>query len=235
MYRSIPSLVLAGLLGWSCAGDTERRTDYSVHGIDVSHYQGQVIWDSVAAAGIHFAFLKATEGTAHCDTTFERNWSEAGRAGLRRGAYHFFRPGVPAWQQALHFARQVDLQPGDLPPVLDVEVADGVPTPRLLRSIHTWMQLVQFRYRVAPILYTNMDFYNRHLAGRVDAYPLWVARYSRRHPRLEGQPEWQFWQYGQRGRLPGIRGYVDLNIYRGSLPELEELTVSRENKKEPVL
>ncbi len=234
MLRSFPILFLATLLGWSCTGDTERRSDYQVHGIDVSHHQGMVNWEAIAAANIHFAFLKATEGSTHCDTAFARNWRDAQRAGLRRGAYHFFRPGLPAWEQALHFARTVKLSPGDLPPVLDVELAGSLPSPELVRNIHAWMQLMEFHYGVTPILYTNMNFYNQHLAGQVDSYPLWIARYSHRQPRLTGQPDWQFWQYGQRGRLPGIRGYVDFNVYRGALSELDALAVSAEQNG-PVL
>src|SRR5687768_1484289 len=62
---------------------------YPIRGIDVSHHQGAVDWKKVEAAGIDFAYIKATEGRDHRDPRFDANW-RAAEGALARGAYHFF-------------------------------------------------------------------------------------------------------------------------------------------------
>ena len=98
-----------------------------IEGIDVSHYQGTIDWSKVAGAGKTFAFIKASDGTVGADPTFAYNWSRARQAGLRRGAYHFFRPITDALQQAQHFLRQLGDDHGELPPVLDFELLGPLP------------------------------------------------------------------------------------------------------------
>src|SRR5215218_9032286 len=78
-------------------------------GVDVSHYQGNVDWAEVEAAGVGFAFLKATEGTTFTDRTFRRHWAALGETRILRGAYHRFRPGRDAAAQAEHFLAVVSL------------------------------------------------------------------------------------------------------------------------------
>lgn len=213
------------MVGGCGSGDTARRGDYSVHGIDVSHYQARIIWDSLPAQDIRFVFIKATEGQDLTDSLFQRNWHAAREAGLYRGAYHFFRPGTPVLQQVLHFIRTVPLAAGDLPPVLDVEIDRGIETEELIAHIRAWLTLIEAHYGVKPMIYSNQKFYNRYLAGRFDDYPLWIARYHHRHPEIAGERRWLFWQYGDRARLTGIQGYVDLNVFAGPLDELEALRI----------
>ena len=93
---------------------------YEVHGIDVSHYQAEIDWESVAEQGVQFAFVKASEGMTLIDTLFCDNWAAMKAADIRRGAYHFFRPQTPVYEQAFNFQTAVQIEPGDLPPVLDV-------------------------------------------------------------------------------------------------------------------
>ena len=100
-----------------------RRMARMVDGIDISHFQRVVDWTAVAASGIQFCFIKATEGAGNIDPRFVQNWKSAGDAGLVRGAYHFFHPADAAIAQANSFLRMVGrLEPGDLPPALDLEV-----------------------------------------------------------------------------------------------------------------
>ena len=207
----------------ACEHRTVRLEQFEVHGIDVSHYQSLINWDSVRAGGIHFAFVKATEGIRMVDTLFCHNWGEMERVGLYRGAYHFFRPTLSAELQAENFLRAVDMENGDLPPVLDVEVLDGVSRVQLITGVRTWLYLLEIRYNTKPVLYTNLNFYNKYLAGHFNDYPIWIARYSPREPRLACGRDWQFWQYGNQGRLSGIEGDVDFNVFNGSLTELERL------------
>ncbi len=221
-----------GILGlfltllWACDQHTIRRYDYTVHGIDISHYQSFINWDTVVAQEVHFAFVKATEGLSMSDTMFCYNWSEMKRVGIKRGAYHFYRPTLSPREQADHFSRMVEMEYGDLPPVLDVEVLDGVSKTILINGIRTWLYQVEIRYNVKPIIYTNLKFYNRILAGHFDDYPIWIARYSFREPTLACGRDWHFWQYGNRGRIKGIHGDVDFNVFNGTELDLEQLCLT---------
>lgn len=207
----------------ACDSVTDRRTDYAVHGIDVSHYQSYIDWPSIARQDIDFAFVKASEGVSLRDSLFCDNWEGMQAAGILRGAYHFYRPRVSAIEQALNFFRVVNMNVGDLPPVLDVEVLDGATKAELIVGIKTWLWMAELHYGIKPILYTNIKFYNKYLAGHFDEFPLWIARYNSREPTLACGGKWQIWQYGNRGRVEGIEGDVDLNVFHGTREELERL------------
>ncbi len=225
MKKLVPYLLALGvsLTWWGCEWQTP--DDFEVKGIDVSHYQKHIHWDSVAAAGMEFVFVKATEGRELSDSLFCRNWDELRRVGLRRGAYHFFRPGVPAEEQARNFIHWVDLQPGDLPPVLDVELIEDLTRRELHEQLRTWLDMVEAAYHVRPIIYTYVRFYNRHLRGVFPDHPLWIARYNERAPRLPGDREWHFWQYDNKGRIAGIGQPVDFNVFNGTLGRLDSLCI----------
>lgn len=222
--------ILIGVLVFlaACNERTERKEGFGVHGIDVSHYQKQVNWPLVAAQDVKFAFVKATEGQSMQDTLFCQNWDAMRAAGITRGAYHFFRPGTSAAAQAMNFLATVDLQHGDLPPVLDVEVTDGLSPEALAIGVKTWLTMVEDAWKIKPIVYSNQKFYNQHLAGLVYDYPVWLARYTElRKPDLTDGHAWHFWQYGNRGRLNGIVGDVDFNVFNGNINDLQNLTLCR--------
>lgn len=198
--------------------------DYAVHGIDVSHHQQSIDWNKVSDQNIHFAFVKATEGMTHIDTLFCHNWDEINRVGIIRGAYHFYRPKFSAALQAENFIEMVEMQYGDLPPVLDIEVTDDVSEADLLNGVQIWLSMVELKTKMKPIIYTNQNFFNKHLVNHFPDHPIWIARYnSLFNPHLHNKSDWQFWQYGNRGRLDGIIGDVDFNVFQGSLSELEQL------------
>ncbi len=212
---------LSLLLG--CRSETKRISRYAVHGIDVSHYQKKIDWPVVAGQEIQFAFIKATEGRSFKDSTFIYNWSSCKEVGVLRGAYHFFHPTIPVNAQVKNFIKTVQLQPGDLPPVLDVEVANRKKPEEVRAAVHKWLRLVEQHYKVKPILYTYSDFYDKYLCDHFEDYPLWIARYTYEKPLLKNDRQWDFWQYGNRGRLEGIEGHVDFNVFSGSRRELEQL------------
>jgi len=189
-------------------------------GIDVSHYQGRIDWRAVAGEGIGFAYVKATEGVTFTDPAFARNWSGAAGAGIARGAYHRFRAGRDAVAQARHFLSVVTLRAGDLPPVLDVESADGVSDTRLVRGVRTWLAEVEQATGVRPIVYTKPGFRRAHLGRALDDYPLWIAEYGVDAPSVD---RWHLWQHSERGRVSGIGTEVDLDRFNGSHAELREL------------
>lgn len=203
---------------------TPLLSGYSVHGIDVSAYQGRIDWGQVAEHRVRFAFIKATEGVTLRDARFRRNWQGAQAAGIYRGAYHYFQPNYDGAQQANLFTRTVPLSAGDLPPVLDVEHAEFHDVAQMRRGVATWLRLVERHYGVRPILYSNYSFYKRHLAGHFDAYPLWLAHYEVPQPALPRE-KWIIWQHSDEAYIPGIRGTVDFNVFQGNFQRLLALRI----------
>ena len=187
-----------------------------VRGIDVSDYQGTVNWPAVARAGIEFAVTKATEGGTFVADSFTRNWSGIRSAGLVRGAYHFYRPRTDALAQANLFLNIVKLQPGDLPPVLDIESDDGVEPERIRAGIRSWLVRVEEVTQRRPILYTYPSFWER-LGNWQDFtdYPLWVAHYTTaERPWIPGGwRTWAMWQFTDSGTVSGVTGPVDVNSF----------------------
>jgi lysozyme len=198
---------------------------YSVHGIDVSAYQGHIDWPRVAQQRVRFAFIKASEGGTMRDARFQRNWREARAAGILSGAYHYFQPNRDGGQQAALFISTVPLRPGDLPPVLDVEAPKFHDVAELRREIRQWLTAVEAHYKVRPILYSNYTFYRQYLAGHFDDYPLWLAHYEVARPALPAE-RWIIWQHSDESYVPGIRGTVDFNVFQGSYAALQALQIA---------
>ena len=200
---------------------------YNIHGIDVSRYQKTIGWKLVKQMEVQdirigFAFMKATEGISNLDAQFRRNWVQAKKAGIPRGAYHFFIASKSGKAQAENFLENVDLQAGDLPPVLDIEQTNGASVTLLQQRVADWLDNVEAAYNVKPIIYTNADFYETFLAGRFDEYPLWVAHYKvKDKPRIKRK--WHFWQHSERGRANGISAFVDFNVFSGDSAAFKSL------------
>ena len=231
MRSQLIILITTLLLCSACNQITERKQGFDIHGVDVSRYQSEINWKTVADQDITFAFVKASEGETITDTHFCKNWAAIKDANIKRGAYHFFRPTTSVLTQAQNFIDNVVLEDGDLPPVLDVEVLDGVPTEDLVKRIQTWLDIIELHFQIRPIIYTNQKFFNEHLAKNFKDYPLWVARYNNFfQPRPRNKKDWLFWQYGNKGNVDGIEGNVDLNVFNGSLDELNALTFKQGSK-----
>lgn len=199
----------------------------AVTGIDVSHYQGEVDWTAVRAAGLHFAFVKATEGTEDIDPMFHRNWQGAKQAGLLRGAYHFFHPDQDADRQAQHFLSLVTMDESALPPALDIEVTGGVAPAELRSGIARWIEAVKSAVGCAPILYTDPSFWRDNVAGDFRTHPLWLACYGDRADIPPYWQAWTFWQHSQSGRVAGVAGAVDLDRFASSFAALAALCPAR--------
>jgi len=195
-----------------------------LQGVDVSHYQKEIEWDTVTTKqDLDFAFVKATEGHDYRDSLFCRNWENLNRLGIRRGAYHFFRAYGCGYEQAQNFLQFVEMRPGDLAPVLDIERTDGIAPEIMIEEARTWLDIVESNLGIRPIIYTNQFFYETYLAGHFDNYPLWIARYSEERPLLTTGKRWDFWQYSSEGCLDGISKKVDLNIFPGNQAMLDRL------------
>ena len=201
---------------------------YQVHGIDISHYQGDVNWNRLEQTRqgqfpINFIFMKATEGGDYADDKFVANFDSAKVHGFIRGAYHFYNPQTDANKQADFFINTVKLEPGDLPPVLDIE-KKGRNVEKLQQGLKIWLQKVEEHYGVKPIIYASYKFKTRYLNDSIfDTYPYWIAHYYVDSVRYQG--DWKFWQHTDVGTLPGIDEEVDLNVFNGSLSEMERLLI----------
>jgi len=204
-------------------------TNYAIHGIDVSRYQERITWEAVHQMEVEdiklgFVFIKATEGINRADPYFSRNWKKSKEAGMVRGAYHFFIATRDGAEQAKYFTHYVKLESGDLPPVLDVERTYGVAPALLRKGVMDWCTYIEGYYGIKPILYTNADFYTTYLQGYLDDYPLWVAHYLQPHqPRITR--DWAFWQHNESGRVNGIWGYVDFDVFNGDSVAFRSLLV----------
>jgi len=205
--------------------------NFPIHGIDVSKYQDRIDWSEVSAMNVDdikigFAFIKATEGLGNIDGSFRRNWKKSKEAGVVRGAYHFFLPTKSGTKQAENFINTVELEIGDLPPVLDVEQTYGVSPDKIRKEVRAFLDATEIVYGVRPIIYTNVDFYNQYLKGFFDDYPLWVAHYLRKdQPRITR--EWLFWQHSESGRVNGIYSRVDFNVFNGDSADFKKLLLTQ--------
>lgn len=217
-------------------GDAEYPEGYEIHGIDISHYQGKIDWEQLTNAMIkgcpvRFVIIKSTEGSSRLDENFRENFNQARDFGFIRGVYHFWSNKSTAREQAYYFLDQVHLTDGDLPPVLDIEHKPADKSVEdFQRDVLTWLHIVEDKYHVKPIIYTYYKFKEQYLSAPVfEDYPYWIAHYYVDKVQYKGK--WKFWQHTDVGKLPGIKGYVDFNIYNGSYYELKQLCIGNNNNE----
>ena len=190
--------------------------------IDVSAYQGKIDWRQVRQAGVDRAYVKATEGLTFVDGQLRRNATNGRGAGVQVGFYHFAHPTNSPVAEAKHFLAAVDglLKPGDLPPVLDLEVAEGHDAAYLNGWKAQWLALVDDAVPCSKPHSTVFYSYFYFLKSMVlyPDRPVWGAAYGQFSP----PAAWSIWQYSSTGRAPGISGYVDLDkVLRDDLPTVK--------------
>lgn len=202
----------------------------TVFGIDVSKWQGDPDWNAIAGAGVRYAFIRVSDGLRYEDRKFARNWAEAGRVGILRGAYQFFRPGQDAVEQADYLIARIRAEgPMDLPPVIDVEATDGLNAGAVEAAVGRWIDRVESTLGVRPIIYSGKYFWQDNVGNtrRFADYPLWHAQYTGAAcPNIaDAWPRWTFWQYSSSGRVAGVDGDVDVNRFNGDEAALAALAV----------
>lgn len=218
------ALLVCSLVG--CA--SQKSSGPHIPGVDVSHYQGEVNWPAVSTAGVHFAYIKASEGLRTNDPQFAKNWHDATTAGIKPGAYHFFHPDEDALAQAQHFLRAlktagIDLR-NTLPPVLDIEIAEGANPTTVSNDILIWLEAVEEALACKPVIYTSPNFWDKHDARPHTGYQLWLADYNVEPTLPDGWNNWLFWQHTPKGTVDGIKNPVDLNVFAGSRGELDAVS-----------
>ncbi|WP_237154239.1 glycoside hydrolase family 25 protein [Oryzibacter oryziterrae] len=202
--------------------------DFPVKGIDVSYFQEDINWNAVRASNTAFAWIKATEGGDWSDEKFPENWYGSAAAGVARGAYHMWYFCRPASEQVAWFIQHVPYDATALPPVLDLEWTASKTCPKrpsraeLLPELNQWLTDIERFYGKRPVIYTSIAFYRERLAGAFPNHLIWIASYKG-HPYYRAPNlKWQFWQHTENGRVPGIRGRVDRNVFYGSESEWEQ-------------
>jgi lysozyme len=205
-----------------------------IPGIDVSHFQGVVDWTQVAASGMGFCFIKATEGLVKVtnqrgilDPRFAQNWAGSSAAGLTRGAYHFGHPGGDAIIQAQFFFDTVGvLGPNDLPPVLDIETMDEVDAQTALQWVLDFTAKADELFARQTLIYTDNGFWNNlsslPACEPLGTRPLWIADYAANPTVPAPWQSWSCWQYSEDAakgasalpRVPGVNAPVDRNWFQ---------------------
>lgn len=213
------ALVLRGTIRLN----TPSRADFPVWGVDVSHYQGDIDWETLAAQGVRFAYIKATEGSGHTDERFVENAQNAALAGVPAGGYHFFSFESAGKTQAENFLSALRDQPLSLPCAVDFEFYgeffDHPPDVEATRAeLRALLEALEAETGRKPVLYATSRSYRMYLQGAFDGYPLWIRDvYLWPALSLPGG-DWTFWQYSDKGLLDGYQGeeqYIDLNVFHG--------------------
>ncbi|RMG97932.1 MAG: hypothetical protein D6705_07435 [Deltaproteobacteria bacterium] len=198
-----------------------------LYGIDVSKWQGSIDWSAMAADGVVFAFVRASDGTGYIDEYFDYNWAEAKANGITVGAYQFFRPNQdPIAQADVLLDMMGPLQPGDLPPVIDVEVTGGLGGAAIANAVQAWLDHVEAATGRKPIIYTSPGFWDGSVGSNAFGdYPLWIAHWGVECPSMpSGWTDWVFHQFSDSGNVGG-KSPVDEDWFNGSPADLADFAV----------
>ena len=140
-----------------------------------------------------------------------------------------YNPKTDPNKQADFFINSVKLEPGDLPPVLDIE-KKSKDIGKLQADLKLWLRRIENHYGVKPIIYASYKFKTKYLNDSVfNSYPYWIAHYYVDSVQYKG--DWKFWQHTDVGTLPGIEEQVDLNIFNGGLEGLDALRIKKKGGK----
>ena len=187
-----------------------------IHGIDLSHYQGKVFWETVGDnTKMAYVYLKATEGGNRVDDKFEDNIFMAHRYGLKVGSYHFYRPLAEQQKQLDNFTSQCRPGEQDIIPMIDIENKQGLSNEEFCDSLFKFLGMVEKAYHQKPLIYTFANFYDHTLLGKIDDYKLMIAQYTKREPVLADGRDFMMWQYTGKGRINGINSFVDKSRFMG--------------------
>ena len=191
------------------------KIEYPIRGIDISHHQGDINWEKLKTEKIDFIYIKATEGASFVDHNFKENWKNASKNKYKVGAYHFYLACSSGSAQAKNFIQTVPENPNSLPPVIDLEFNNcktNKSKSQILKEINDFVVIIKNHYHVTPIIYTTNIFYNDILKSKMPPCKIWI-RSIFCHPKMD-KDLWVIWQYSDRGRIKGIKNYVDLNVIK---------------------
>lgn len=230
-------LLAAALLSWAAYAawvnfrttppyvDRER---YPIAGFDVSSHNGDINFKAAAKDGMEFVWIKATEGVTFRDKNFSKNYEKAGKAGLKRGAYHFFRFDRDGVEQAINLLETIGDRDLELGVAIDIETSgnpEGISPDIIKERIASMADYLNLR-GIAPTLYCNKTDYYDYMADSFPGNSLWICGFTQ-DPIAE---PWTFWQYYHSGSVKGVKGKVDLNVYGGSREEWADFISKQQYK-----
>lgn len=199
--------------------DSEEVTDIGIKGIDVSYAQGAVDWARVKESGVEFVMMRASRGALSSsrpiaeDVTFQYNVTEATKAGLNVGVYHYLyaETVAEAKKEAKFFLKTIEPYKITYPVVLDVEEQSqaDLGKDKITKIAKAFLDEIRAAGYYA-MLYSNKSWltYNFDMSQLAD-YEIWLAQWNT-VPTYKG--EFGMWQYSCKGIVSGIDGYVDLNL-----------------------
>lgn len=225
-WFALVTLLLAGACWWAWHRymstppyvDPER---FPVKGLDLSAHNGYANLNAAAAEGYEFVWLKSSEGVSFRDENFVLNYQKARHAGMRVGAYHYFRFDRDGIEQAVNFLNAVGRRHLDLGLAIDVEEqgnARGVPVDSVKARLQLMVEYLNMAgHRVT--LYSNRAGWEKYLMPEFEGMPLWICSFNDENA-MSG--DWTYWQHNHRGKVAGVRGDVDINAYSGSRSQWED-------------
>lgn len=233
LAAGIGGLVLIILFMYGCRDVfiEGKGDEHVVKGVDVSAYQGDIDWDTLAKENIDFAFIKATEGHDYVDEQFKKNWAESQKTQVKVGAYHFLNYDSTGKEQAKNFIEQVPVSNKNLPPVLDLELYGTYETAPMEKEkvkviLDEFLKEIENTYKVKPIIYTNQYLFDLYIGTEYKDYKIWIVDLDSNWPKtLKNGEEWTFWQFSHRGVLDGYQNtegaetFIDMNLYNGTYKE----------------
>lgn len=213
---------------------------FEVKGVDISEYQGEVDWDKIKEQNIDFAFIKATEGSKGKDNSFDKNYEKLKNMDMLLGLYHFFSFESLGEEQADNYIKVVGNIENDenlMLPIIDIEYYSYYKKAKpnkewVTKELQKMLDKLEKTYRVKPIIYTTMEFYQEYIEGEFLEYDIWIRNILTK-PDLENR-DWKFWQYTGRGKLEGYNGeekYIDLNVFNGSKEDFVNYVKSKKEEK----
>ena len=194
--------------------------------IDVSYHSGAIDWHMVNALGIRIVILKATEGIDLKDKNFASHWKELKEKNFLRGAYHLYVTEDDPETQAHFFIAHAPLEPGDLVPIVDIELIGHGTHGRLYPKVKRFLDVMEAHFHVKPMIYTSPRFWSAHFKRHFQGYPLWIAEYGVSRPSIpEGWKTWHLWQYRENAPVQGVAKGADLSRVNQALGIWQSLLI----------
>ncbi len=188
-------------------------------GIDVSDWQGYIDYSSVKESGIEVVYIKASQGDSIKDSYFDINYENAKKNGLKVGFYHFLTATntEEAENEARFFASVISGKNPDCKLVMDYEVFGGVSVEATNQIADVFLETVKRLTNKEIIIYSDLsNSISRFSRNLADNYELWLAYYGDYNELNNVESNWRNWigvQYTDRGRISGISGSVDRDLY----------------------
>ncbi|EDZ40651.1 putative cell-wall lytic enzyme [Rhodobacteraceae bacterium HTCC2083] len=198
-------------------------------GIDLSHHNDIADWSEIKSSELSFIILKATDGMDYLDPTFTDRYNTLAATGMIRGAYHFYETNDDPNVQADWFIKNVPLQEGDLPPIVDIERVKAPVSNSLHRDFKTFLERLEDHYGFKPIIYTGTNFWDHVMKEHLPNYRLWIAQYGADSPTIpDGWHTWTIWQHTETQIVSGINGNTDGSRFNGDIDDLRSVLLTED-------